>query len=174
MKTIWIPNLLSQKIVLFLYKRFWFWMHTISRTYRFMALFLAALIFITSVGFTVDMHYCGGQLKSFSFIGKAKSCHEKAMVQCPHHKKMMAQSKDNTVDTKNCCNNKTLHFQADQDKQIQHYDFQLNQPLQHFVKSLVRVFFTNRVVEKETPAFAHYKPPLISRDIPVLIQSFLL
>ena len=149
-------------------------MNTISSTYRFIALFLAVLMFITSVGFTVDMHYCGGQLKSFSFIGKAKSCHEQAVVQCPHHKKMMAQNPNKTVDTRNCCNNKTLHFQADQDKEIQNYNLKVIQPLQHFVTTFVTVFFNDRIIEKETPVFAHYKPPLISRDISVLIQSFLL
>ena len=85
----------------------------ISSTYRLLAMFLAVLMFITSVGLTVDLHYCSGQLKTFSFIGKAKSCHDKSLMACPNHRKMMAQNEHDGIDTGNCCSNKTLHFQFD-------------------------------------------------------------
>ena len=149
-------------------------MNAINYTYRFIALFLALLMFVTSVGFTVDMHYCNGELKSFSLIGKAKSCHEKAKAPCPHHKKMMADNQGDAIDTKSCCNNKMLHFQSDQDKQVQNFDIKVSPPLQQFITAFVTAFFTDGFTQNDRPTFVHYKPPLIKRDIPVLTQSFLL
>ena len=43
-----------------------------SNTYRFIAIILAAVLFVTSVGITMDMHYCKGELKSISLFGKAQ------------------------------------------------------------------------------------------------------
>ena len=74
-------------------------MNSFSSTYRLIALMMAFLMFFTSAGFTMDMHYCGGELKSVSFFGKAKTCHDMAgenetpKKDCPHHKKMMAEKK---------------------------------------------------------------------------------
>lgn len=146
--------------------------------YRFIALSLAVLIFTTSVGFTVDLHYCGGQLKSISLLGKAKSCHEntthKVMPPCPHHQKLMEQNGSTALDTKHCCENKTVHVQSDQDQNIQQVKAAVEVLSPSFVLAYVLTFHTLSTSEVDTPTFAQYKPPLISRDIPVLTQSFLL
>lgn len=153
-------------------------MNSINSTYRFIALFLALLIFTTSVGFAVDIHYCQGELKTVSFFGKAKSCHNMAnatpMKNCPQHQKMLKQSENCSVDTQDCCGNKTLHFQSDQDKVLQTVDFTLNKQLQQFVATYVVVFFSINSFKKVSTPFIFYKVPLIIRDIPVFFQSFLL
>lgn len=150
-----------------------------SYTYRFIALTLAFLMFFTSVGFAVDMHYCQGNLKSVSFFGKAKTCYEMAevtpMKECSNHQKMMGQKEGCSIDKKDCCSNKTLHFQSDQDQQFQTSNFVVSTQLQQFVIAYVAVFFTNDFsIESDANSFAHYKPPVISRDISILVQSFLL
>lgn len=149
-------------------------MNKINKTYRFLTFCLIFLVFLSSVGFTVDMHFCSNELKSISFIGKAKPCHEHSLNQCPFHKKMMKQSADGSKVAKNCCENKTFHFQSDQDQQIQTFDFQITQPAQLFLAVYVELFFTNSSNNKDIIAFTRYKPPIIPRDILVLIQSFLL
>ena len=53
-------------------------MNKISNTYQFTALMLAFLMFFTSTGFAINVHYCQGELKSFSFFGKSKTCNEMA------------------------------------------------------------------------------------------------
>jgi len=149
-----------------------------NRTYRFVALMLAFLMFFISAGFVVDLHYCQGELKSISLFGKARSCHDMAesalMKNCPHHKKMMAEKKGCSID-RNCCSNKTIYFQYDQDQQIQISTFVVSKQLQQFVIAYTVLFMLNDFsIEQEAAAFAHYKPPLISRDILVHNQSFLL
>ena len=155
-------------------------MNSLRSIYRFTALVLAFLMFFTSTGFAVDMHYCQGKLKSISFLGKAKTCHEIAskdnapMKNCPHHAKMMAEKKGCSED-KNCCSNKTVHFQADQDQQVQNFDFVVSKQLQQFVIAYLEAFLNLDLhVEENAIPFAYYKPPLIKRDILTLNQSFLL
>ena len=149
-------------------------------TYQLIALLMAFLMFFTSAGFTMDMHFCGGELKSISLFGKAKTCHdivgenETPMKNCPHHKKMMVEKKGCSED-KDCCSNETLVLQADQDQKVQTNDFVVNKQLKQFVIAFVAVFFAADFdLQRDTANFAHYKPPLIQRDIPVLNQTFLL
>ena len=149
-------------------------------------------MFTSSVSFSIDMHYCLDELKSISFFGKAKSCHEKAAITpknkgCKHHQKKKVttkacaahQQKSQTskpcaMDEKNCCENKTLHFQADFDEQVQPLSF-INTELQQFVAAFVTTFVVNDCsIESETTSFIDYQSPLIARDIHVLIESFLL
>jgi hypothetical protein len=150
-----------------------------STLYRIIALTLAGLMFFTSVGFSVDTHYCQGQLKSFSFFGNATPCHdmvdETPMKECPRHEKMMAENEERSVDKKNCCSNKTLYFHFDEDQQSQNVNLVVSQQLQQFVIAYVAVFLYNDfIIESYAASYAHYKPPLVSRDIPVLFESFLL
>lgn len=154
-------------------------MNKISSPYRIIASLLAFLMLLTSVGFAVDMHYCQGQLKSVSLFSKAKPCHEKTakapMKKCPHHQKMMAQEGDSSFDIKDCCSNQTFHFQFDQDQEIPTADLMLSKDSQQFIIAYLAVFLTNYFnIESDSPSFTQYKPPLILKDIPVLIQSFLL
>lgn len=155
-------------------------MNSFRSTYRIIAVMMAFLMFFTSAGFTMDMHYCGGELKSVSFFGKAKTCHDMAgenetpMKDCPHHKKMMAEKKGCSED-KDCCSNKTVQLQSDQDQKVQTNDFVVSKQLKQFVIAYVAVFFADDFdLQREATTFAHYKPPLIQRDIPVLNQTFLL
>ena len=150
-------------------------MKKVSLIYRFISWCLVILVLISSMGITVDMHYCNNELKSFSFSGKAKSCHEPSLKQCPFHsKKLGNNNNDNSVNKKNCCENKTKFFHSDQDQQIQTFDYELTQPLQLFTVAFINAFFINSGIEKEILAFTRYKPPILQKDIPVLIQSFLL
>ena len=154
-------------------------MKSTSITYRIIALTMAFLMFFTSVGFTVDMHYCQGKLKTFNFFGKAKSCHDmgEGMKDCPFHAQMNETNKSegSTISKKGCCSNKTLHFQSDQDHQLQTADFVVTKQLKQFVIAYVSVFLGEDFdLKREVIAFARYKPPLIPRDIPVLHQAFLL
>lgn len=154
-------------------------MYYFSKTHRIIALSMALLMFATSMSFAIDMHYCGGELKNFSLFGKAKVCHEiedadKPMKNCPHHKKMMEDKQEVLAKKKNCCENKTLHFQADEDLDVQIIDFSVSKEEQSPVSACEVSFPKLAHMEREIPAFTLYKPPLIPKDIPTLIQSFLL
>lgn len=148
-----------------------------SATYRVFSLTMAFLLFFTSVGFSVDMHYCNGELKSSNLFGKAKSCHEigQGMKNCPHHKKMLEAKKanDTKLSKKGCCSNQTVHFQFDQDQQQEvHSSVVFNKQLQYFVIALVDTFLNTGTQISEKSVYAQYKPPLVPRDIYVLLETF--
>lgn len=126
-------------------------MHKISSTYRFIAFLLASLVFFTSSGFVLGKHQC--KLKEQN---KELTCAE-------------------TGCQKGCCSTDFQYFKLDQDQQTAHAEFQLTDELSQFITVFASVFmFTSAVQETKTPKYFLYKPPLIRKDIPVLIQSFLL
>lgn len=151
-----------------------------SKFYRITALTLALLMFTTSVGLAVDMHYCGGQLKTISLFGKARTCYPVKKVKasrsdCPMHHQLKNNEQGCMVDKPDCCQNKSLHIQLDQDQNIKVEGPAISKPLPHFVATLIVTFLKDlNNDDQPKPVFAHYRPPLIPRDIPVLIQSFLL
>ncbi len=147
---------------------------------KLLALSLALLLLLSSVNVSIDLHFCQSHLKSFSLIGKAKNCHElaKEKASCPHHKKDLALTGGTSCaedqEMKDCCRNQTIHVQSEIDEPILHFDF-FTPKLQNFVVALVFTLFSDFLnQEQEFIPFAHYKPPLIQKDLPVLFESFLL
>lgn len=168
-------------------------MNLISSTYRFIALTMALLLFTSSVGFSIDIHYCQGELKSLSFLGEAESCHDRREAVstekgcsahqkknaqkkgCSAHQKIGQENKKCSIAEKDCCENKTMYFQANLDEQVKASIFVDNASLEYFVAAFVSTFVANDFsIESEMASYSNYKPPLIARDIPVLIESFLL
>lgn len=153
-------------------------MSPINNTYRIISLTLALLMFFTSTGFSIDMHFCGDNLKSVNMLGKAKNCYELAKTvspkDCLQHQKIKKETTGCSMDKKDCCQNRSLNLQADLTLENQSSEFTMSQQLQDFVIAYLVVLLEDRIVETDTPSFADYKPPIIPRDIPVLVQSFLL
>lgn len=135
---------------------------------------MALVMFATSVNLAIDMHYCQGQLKSVSFLGKAKNCHDiMAQSNCPHHQKKI-QLEGCSNDEKDCCDNKTIHIQSDNDQINSGSKFIITQKLQHFVVAFVTTFLQETPSIRNTQTYQFYKPPIVLKDILVHYQSFLI
>ena len=148
----------------------------ISKISKFCAPLLALMVLVSSMTYNVDFHYCQGQLKSFSIFGKAKNCHEMAskMPSCHHKKKNQENTLSCSEGENNCCSNKIVNLEADFDKTILNIDL-LNQEYLSVVVANTSFSFKSFFIERENEIpFAHYKPPLIQKDIPVLFETFLL
>lgn len=145
------------------------------KKYRAIPLILALIVFISSGGFSLDMHYCQGSLKSVGFFGKAKNCHEMAQTShCRHHPKTdMASCSEG--DDKDCCNNEQVHYKLDQDQQNTNLELSLNKPLQWFLSPYTVVLLVDNRQAVTGSIYADiHRPPLIHRDIYALFQRFLL
>ena len=151
-------------------------MKPVNLAYRFFALMMALLMLVTSVGFVLDVHYCQGQLKSVNALGKAKNCHEMAasMKSCPHDQQAREAMKSCSMEQKGCCENKVVRIQSEQNQEIISSELELSIRLQQLVIAYVLVFLSEHLLTNDLPVFKLYKPPLISRDIYVLFESFLL
>lgn len=149
-------------------------MKSINKISSYCALLLTFIVLLSSVSLSVDFHFCQGKLKSLSFYGKAKNCHEMASqkVSCPHHKSKVPTSCSEV--SKDCCSNQTILVQSDIDKQINNNNY-LDFTNFIFVVSNADIISMALIMEAEDVVpFANYKPPLLKKDIAVLYAVFLL
>jgi len=147
--------------------------------HRVVAAGLALWILVTSIGVTMDVHYCRGHILSFSVFGKAKDCSKLSvqtkMNKCPHFRKMMAQHGRCPVDEKKNCHHKTLRFQFDKDRDVQKIGAVFLPQLKGFFVSFAFQYVLDKFsMVSDLPTFIHYRPPNIRYDYSVLFQSFLL
>ena len=136
---------------------------------------MAFMVFCSSSGFSLDLHYCQGQLKSFSIFGKAKNCHEMAkMSHCKHHDTKTSSTCSDKKD-KDCCNNETHLVKSDLELQVNSFKINLDKNEEWFISAFVSIFlYSSFIPFSETDTFHTARPPLIPRDICVLFQNFLL
>ncbi len=135
---------------------------------------MASIVLVSSIGLTTDRHFCGGQIKSYSLFGKAKTCYElvnkETQLSCVNSE---INRYDGLAITKTpCCESKTKRFQIDADTSLSTTDFSPTQ-VQSFIVAFATVFNMSSL-PRICVDYLNYKPPLIFRDVLVLIQSFLL
>ena len=140
---------------------------------------MAMLIFVSSTGFSIDLHFCKSQIKSFSLFGEAESCHQKAEKEhCKKQQKPCQAAQSNPDELgkcdKNCCSNKTIKVESnDEAKKLQ--SAELSQKRVKFLTAFLQVFLLKKIdLSKIIVPHLNYIPPLLNKNIPILIQSFLL
>lgn len=128
---------------------------------------LALLVLVSSSSFMVNMHFCGGHVQSVSLIEDAAPCPMEVQLP-PCHKKM-------AVKKSGCCEDKQVAFEGkDFNTQVQDFSPLSIQAI-HWVATVPMIMEVIQV--NEALAFSNhspYKPPIVERDIPVLVQSFLI
>jgi len=136
--------------------------------YRVTAILMALLIGMTSIGMTLNMHFCGGSLKSISLIQSSGSCCSAVTKSCGNIDSVQES------EGKKCCDNQSIEIQSDDNLIID--QVQVLSDINKF-----DVLITNNhvldhlnIVAYDAADFEHYRPPLVSKDIPILFESFLL
>jgi hypothetical protein len=147
-------------------------------TYKALAMFMAFLMFTSSIGFSMDIHFCGGKLESFSFFGDAEACEMMKAKQekeshscCESPKKEIKPCHNKEFAKGNCCHNES--FVIDNGGELETSDFSLEQFQQVLVA--VIVLFPNVNLFKTASKQSHYtyyNPPPIIKDISILHQVF--
>lgn len=133
---------------------------------------LAFLLFISTMGVTVNKHFCQNELKSVALFVKAEACHStKVKKPCPIHGFMMVEeegSKD-----KGCCDDETEIVKNEED--------QIGPSLPEMPvlsEALLATLFVALQLELpqldlQTLHYLNYKPPLLICDHPSELQIFL-
>jgi hypothetical protein len=135
-----------------------------------LSIFLSALLLFSSTGFTVSNHFCKGSLEKvkIGFSAENLSCDMmKSDASCEQHP---AQKR---LKRTNCCSNQYLHFSLNdtfEKVSPKKAEIDLNFLLAFSFVSSGFVPF----VQAKDHSLLFYSPPLPDRDIPVLIQSFLI
>ena len=157
-------------------KNAYFWNMKIRvMTRRLFAFGLCGLIYFTTVGFAIDFHYCNGQLKSISLLGKARSCHE-ASKSCPNHNKQKEETPTLKKDNFDCCSNEFHYLQCEQDVQFEvsnHSELEFQTDREQNISCLVPLPKEKQIALKSHPPPEFDYPSLRRDNLPLWHQSFL-
>jgi hypothetical protein len=131
------------------------------------SLSLALLVLASSSSFTVNMHICGDHIQSISLIERADACPMEVQLP-PCHKQVIKK-------TAGCCQDSQLAFEG---KDFSAHVFDFTKLIHHTESMQTYLPYIMDIVQvKESitaSQYPPYKPPVATRDIPVLIQSFLI
>jgi hypothetical protein len=133
---------------------------------------LSLMVFITSSGLTVNLHYCAGKLANVSLKEKHANCMMSAKkANCHPSTSKSAVAKKDT-----CCKNQQVKAKTDDKlteakskvKSDNYHSFNF---VQNYFTSLFS--FNSEVKEKEEPEFKSYSIfPLFREGLYILLQNF--
>jgi len=134
--------------------------------HKSMAVFMAAVVLMTTMSFSVAMHYCGDTLVDFSFVQQAETCGmEKAQD--------TSACDNDALSQKSCCTDKQLIKEGTNDLKVSFDKLTFEQ--QVFVASFTYAYISlfEGTESTEVP-FTDYSPPFVKRNVQVLHQTFLI
>ena len=126
---------------------------------------MALLVFLSTLSFTIESHYCGDALVDTSVFGSVKTCGMEA--------KQKPASSECSLTKKDCCSNEQLLVQGQDTLKISFDKLEKEQQLfvVALVQSYIYLFESN---EAKIKSFKDYSPPPLIRDVQVLDQTFLI
>jgi len=129
------------------------------------SIFLAVMVLFSTFSFTVEKHYCGGELADYSFVGNLDRCEMPATT----HK----DSEDTSLNKTPCCQDsiETIEGTNSELTIAKELTVDEQQFVAVFVFSYLNLF--EGFDENKVP-FTAYSPPFVIKDIPVLYESFLI
>jgi len=143
----------------------------------FASIFLIFTLLVSSIGVSVNKHICEKEGTIVSYFVDIEDCVCDIEVDhaCCHKEKTESCHKEPKT-KKGCCQEESEFFQLDLDYTTQIEDVSLNPDLLFSLVFAYNILNPSLEVEnnKEIENFNHYSPPIPSRDIPVLVQSFLI
>ncbi len=122
------------------------------------------VVLFSTLSFTVNMHYCGDTLVETAVFHKAKGCG-------------MEMQKPSTegcaITKKNCCENRQLVVDGQDELQLQVDTISLDQHL--FIASFVYTYSNLfEGLDNNVSSYEEYKPPLVIRQLYKIDETYLI
>jgi hypothetical protein len=134
---------------------------------KIVSIILAATVLYATSSFSVDMHFCCNQLVDIAFFGKAKPCKDKIKESSE------TSFKKCSFEEKDCCSDRTFLKHADEG--IKKASLEMELPTFTFFNVPVHSNMERfEGLKKNIVPFRDYSPPLISKDIQLLQEIFLI
>ena len=126
---------------------------------------MAFMLLFSTMSFTVDMHYCGGQLIDFSLFEAVDSCAMRAQAS--------KSSSECALMKMDCCTDVEIVKEGQDDLKISFHQFTFEHQtfITAFAYSYINLF---EGLDENNTFFKEYAPPPLIRDIQVLDQTFLI
>ena len=133
--------------------------------HKILSFLMALVVVFSTVSFTIDMHYCGDTLVDTAIFKKAKTCGMEMQK--------AVQTKTCSITKKNCCSDKQISIEGQNELQISFDSFSLNQQvlITSFVYSYINIF---EGFEENSTSFSEYPPPLIVKSIYKLDEVYII
>ncbi len=129
---------------------------------------MALLVLISSLGFTINKHYCGGELQEIAInadVDPCPMCKAKEAVPACH---------DTSNENNACCENEQDKVKTSEFNMAKKAEKQLINDFQFVAFTYVLLTDIHATDVASNSFYKDYSPPLIDHDIPVEVQSFLL
>ena len=126
---------------------------------------MALLVFVSTMSFTIESHYCGDVLVDTSVFGKVESCGMEVQQK--------TSSTECDITKKDCCSDEQLVVDGQDNLKISFDKLDKEQQIlvATFIYSYVNLFTE---LQTENISFRDYSPPPLVRDVQVLDQTFLI
>ena len=130
--------------------------------YKILAVIMAFVVFVSTLSFTINAHFCGENLVNTSFISKTKPC-------C-----LIAKSdSDSQQITSKCCSDKQLVVEGQNELKLDFFNLDLDQ--QQFVTAFLysySILFES--VSEQKTTYKVDNLPFFKQDFQALYQSYLI
>ncbi|OEJ99205.1 hypothetical protein A8C32_08525 [Flavivirga aquatica] len=132
--------------------------------HKAMSLAMAFVVLLSTMSFTLSMHYCGDTLVETAMFHKAEGC---------------GMEMDNSstegcsITKKNCCNDEQLVVDGQDELQLQvdKISFEQQVFIASFVYTYINLF---EGLDNNVSSFEEYKPPLVIRQLYKIDETYLI
>ncbi|WP_042506413.1 HYC_CC_PP family protein [Algibacter lectus] len=132
--------------------------------HKIMSLAMAIVVLLSTMSFTLGMHYCGDTLVETAMFHKAEGC---------------GMEMDNpstegcSITKKNCCNDEQLVVDGQDELQLQvdKISFEQQVFIASFVYTYINLF---EGLENNVSSFEEYEPPLVIKEIFKIDETYLI
>ena len=132
--------------------------------YKVFSVVMVFLILVSTMSFTINMHYCGDTLVETALFHKTKGCGmemEKPLTDGCY------------ISKKSCCDDKQVVIDGQDELQLNVDKISFEQ--QVFVASLIYTYINLfEGLDKNVSSFEEYKPPLVIRRIYKIDETYLI
>jgi len=133
-------------------------------TKKISATILSLVVLFSSMSFTIDTHYCGGNLVDISYFGEADNCGVE---------EMQMDSDVTKIKKNKCCKDEITIVESSTFNKEELITIQINDI--EFVFAFAYSYInSNQNILLENEYYKDFSPPGIDQDILVLHQSFLI
>ncbi|WP_416377301.1 HYC_CC_PP family protein [Algoriphagus sp. C2-6-M1] len=142
-----------------------------QRHRKISTILLSILVLLSSTSLTFGMHFCMGQLESIALFSEAKPC-DMHLMKSQNASEKHDPDCDHELAEKSCCEDHSIVTEGSKELSIitpvSAPDFHMTA----FLYAVVSFMFI--APEADYNTFRDYSPPLIDRDIVVLVQSLII
>ncbi|ARV05749.1 hypothetical protein BTO04_03115 [Polaribacter sp. SA4-10] len=131
--------------------------------HKIMSLVMAFVVLFSTMSFAINMHYCGDTLVETAILQKAKGCGMEMEN---------SSTKDCAIKKKNCCSDRQLVVDGQDELQVQVHQISFEQQL--FIASFLYSYNTLFEVLENRVSYEEYDPPLVIRPIFKLDETYLI